>query len=58
MSCIYYNSCNLSNNTHNHRNMLSCDELQMVIATQKPNRKASCKLPHYFIMIKYFTLSF
>ncbi len=30
--------------------MLNCNELQMVIATQKPNCKASCKSPHFLTM--------
>ncbi len=47
---IHYNSCNLSNNTHAHKNMISCNELQKVITTQKPNCKANYKLPYFFIM--------
>jgi hypothetical protein len=50
VSCIHYNSCNLFNSTHAHTNTLNCNELQMVIATQKPNYNASCKSPHFFIM--------
>jgi hypothetical protein len=52
-SCIHYNSCNLSDNTHIHKNMLSCNELQMVIATQKPSCKASCKSFHFPIYVHY-----
>jgi hypothetical protein len=50
VNCICWNSCNLSNNMHAHRNTLSCNELQMVIAIQKPSCKVTCKLPHFFIM--------
>jgi len=39
MKYNYYNSCNLSNNTHN----IEYDELQMVIATQKLNCKVVAK---------------
>jgi hypothetical protein len=44
------NSCNLFDSTHAHRNLLSCNMLQMIIATQKSSYKASCKLPHFFIV--------
>ncbi len=40
VSCILCNSCDLSNSTHTYKNTLSCNELQMVIATQNPNCKA------------------
>jgi len=51
MRCIYCNSYNFSDSTHVHRNTLSCNELQMVIATQKPSCKTSWKSPQFFIMI-------
>jgi hypothetical protein len=35
VSCIHWNSYNLSNNIHTHKTMLSCNELHMVIAIQK-----------------------
>jgi hypothetical protein len=54
VSCIPCNSCNLPNSTHAHRNMLSCNELQMVIITQKPNCKAGFKSPHFIILCKLF----
>jgi hypothetical protein len=44
MNYIYCNSCSLFDNIHAHKNTSSCNELQMVIATQKP----SCKSPHFF----------
>jgi hypothetical protein len=50
MSYIHCNSCNLSNNTHPHRKTSSYNELQMVIVTQKPSCKASCKSPHFLIV--------
>jgi hypothetical protein len=50
VSCILCNSFDLSNNIHAHRNVLNCNEMQMVIATQKPSCKFSCKLPHFFIV--------
>ncbi len=56
VSCIPCNSCDLSNSTHVHRNMLSCNELQMVIVTQKPNCKVSFKSPHFFTMCKLFKI--
>jgi len=46
LSCIHYNSCNLSNNIHTHRNTFSYNELQVVIVTEKP----SCKSPHFVIV--------
>jgi hypothetical protein len=53
---IHSNSCDLSNNIHTHKNMLSCNELQMVIPTLKPNCEASCKSPHLLIaIIEYAT---
>jgi len=52
VSCIPCNLCNLSNGTHTHINRLSCNELQMVIVTQKPNCKASFKSPHFIILCK------
>jgi hypothetical protein len=52
VSCIRCNSCNLSNSTHAHRNMLNHNELQMIIVTQKPNYKVSFKSPHFLIMCK------
>jgi hypothetical protein len=42
---ICCNSYNLSNNIHTHKNMLNCNELQMVITTQKPNYKAITSHP-------------
>jgi hypothetical protein len=51
VSYIHCNSCNLSNNTHPHRNTLCYNELQMVIVTQKPSCKASCKSPHFLIVL-------
>jgi hypothetical protein len=39
VGCICCNSCNLSNNFHAHRNMLNCNELQMVIAFQNMNSR-------------------
>jgi len=45
VSCILCNSCDLSDSIHTYKNTLSCNELQMVIATQNPNCKASCKSP-------------
>ncbi len=57
VSCIPCNSCNLSNSTHTHKNMLTCNELQMIIATQKPNCKASFKSPHFPILCKRFIFS-
>ncbi len=48
--CACGNSCNLSNNIHPCRSTSSCNELQMFIATQKPNCEASCKSPHFIIM--------
>jgi hypothetical protein len=30
--------------------MLSCDELQMVVATQKSSYKANCKSPYFLIV--------
>jgi len=51
MSC---NSCDLSNSTHVHKNMLSRNELQMVIVIQKPNCKVSFKSPHFFTMCQLF----
>jgi hypothetical protein len=50
MSCIHCNSCDLSNGTHVYKNMLNCNELQMVIVTQKSNYKANCKSLHFFIV--------
>ncbi len=50
VTCICCNSCNFSNNIHAHRNTLRCNELQMVITSQKPNCKANCKLAHFFIL--------
>ncbi len=40
----------LFNNTYIWKNMLSCNELQMVIATPEPNYKASSKSSHFLIM--------
>ncbi len=48
MNCICCNSCNLYNNIHTCRNMPSCSELRMIIATQNPNCKASCKSSYFF----------
>ncbi len=45
------NSCDLFDNIHVHRNMLNCNELQMLIAAQKPNCTVSCKSPHFFICL-------
>jgi hypothetical protein len=50
VSCILCNSFHLSNNIHICRNVLNCDEMQMIIATQKPNCKVSCKSPHFLIV--------
>jgi hypothetical protein len=50
MNYIHYNSYDLSNNTHIHKNTLSYKELQMVIAIQKTNYKASYKSFHFFIV--------
>jgi hypothetical protein len=47
VNCIYCNLCDLFDNTHTHKNMLSCNELQMVIATQKPSCKTSYISPHF-----------
>ncbi len=51
VNCIHCNSCNLFDNTQSYRNTLSCNELQMVIATQNPSCKVSCKSPYFFIVI-------
>jgi hypothetical protein len=40
----------LFSNTHICKNVLSCNELQMVIAIQKPSYKISYKLPYILIM--------
>jgi hypothetical protein len=50
VSCILCNSFDLSNNIHIRRNALNCDEIQMVIATQKPSCKITCKSPHFLIV--------
>jgi hypothetical protein len=50
VSCILSNSFELFDNIHAHRNVLNCNEMQMVIATQKPNCKVSCKSSHFFIV--------
>jgi hypothetical protein len=49
VNCICCNSYNLSNSTHIRRNSLSCNNLQIVIAIEKPSYKISCKSPHFFI---------
>jgi hypothetical protein len=43
MNYIHYNSYDLSNSTHTNKNILSYNELQIVIAIQKTNCKASYK---------------
>jgi hypothetical protein len=53
VSCIHYNSYDLFDNTHTRRNTLSCNELQMVIATQKLNCKANYQSPHFLIVPIY-----
>jgi hypothetical protein len=53
VSCICCNSCNLFDSIHAYTNALNCNELQMVIATQKPNYNASCKSPHFLIVKTY-----
>jgi len=50
MNCIHCNSCDLSDNTRVYRNMLSCNELQMLVATEKSSYKANCKSPYFFIV--------
>ncbi len=50
VNCIPCNSFDLFNNIHTHKNVLNCNEMQMVIATQKPICKVSYKSPHFFIM--------
>jgi hypothetical protein len=40
-------SCNLFNSIHTYRNTISCNELQMVITTQKSNCKTSYKSPNF-----------
>jgi hypothetical protein len=47
---IHYNLYDLSNNTQIHKNTLNYNELQMVIAIQKTNCKASYKSLHFFIV--------
>jgi hypothetical protein len=47
---IHYNSYDLSNSIHSHKNTLSYNELQMVIAIQKTDCKASYKSVHFFIV--------
>ncbi len=42
------NSCNLFDSTHAHRNTLSCNMLQMIIATQKPSCNASLQITPFF----------
>jgi len=44
---IHYNSYDLSNSTHTHKNTLSYNELQMVITIQKTNCKVSYKSLHF-----------
>ncbi len=51
MNCIHCNSCDLSDNTHVYRNMLSCNELQMLVATEKSSYKANCKSPYFLIVV-------
>jgi hypothetical protein len=46
MNFIYCNPCNLFDNSHAHKNTSSYNELQMVIAIQKPR----CKSPHFLIV--------
>jgi len=58
MNYIRCNSCDLFDNIHTCRNTLSWDELQMVIAIQKPNCKTRCKSPHFFIMPPKFGREF
>jgi hypothetical protein len=54
MSCICCSSCNLFNNTHTHKKYVELqwivNELQIVIATQKPSCKVSCKSFHFLIV--------
>ncbi len=49
MNCMYCNSCNLFN-IPTCKIMLNCNELQMVITTQKPSYKVNCKLICVFLM--------
>jgi hypothetical protein len=59
VSCIYYNSCNLSNSIHTYKNMQSCNEWQMVIVTQKPSCKVNCKSPYFLtVLANYSFLAF
>jgi hypothetical protein len=50
MNYIHYNSYDLSNSIHTHKNILNYNELQMVIAIQKTNCNASYKSLHFFIL--------
>jgi hypothetical protein len=54
MNCIHCSSCNLFNSTHTCRKYVELqwivNELQMVIATQKPSCKVSCKSLHFLIV--------
>jgi hypothetical protein len=42
-----HNIYNLLDNIHTYRNMISCNELQMAITTQKSNCEANCKSPNF-----------
>ncbi len=50
MNYILCNSCKLFDNTNAHRNTLNCNELQIAIATQKPNCKVNWKSPLFLIV--------
>jgi hypothetical protein len=50
VSCIPCNSFDLSDSIHARRNALNCNEMQMVIAIQKPNCKVSSKSPLFLIV--------
>jgi hypothetical protein len=50
MNYIYCNSCNLFDNIHAYKNMLNCNELQIVIAIKKPNCKVNYKSPFFLIV--------
>jgi hypothetical protein len=60
MNCVHYNSCNLFNNTHAAKIWWVAMKLQVVIVTQEPTCKASCKSHYIFIVLSltYVVISF